>query len=54
VTIGRTNGLGGGNLPYFFKGMIDEIRISNVAYGPDWIKLCYMNQKAQDALVVFK
>jgi hypothetical protein len=54
VTIGKTNGLGGGNLPYFFKGMIDEIRISNVANSADWIKLCYMNQKAQDALVVFK
>ncbi len=34
-----------------FLGMIDEVRISNVAYDGDWIKLCYMNQKAQDALV---
>jgi hypothetical protein len=37
-----------------FLGMIDEVRISNVAQGADWIKLCYMNQKQQDALVVFK
>ena len=34
-----------------FLGKIDEVRISNVAYGADWIKLCYMNQKEQDALV---
>lgn len=34
-----------------FRGMIDEVRIANEAYGPDWIKLCYMNQKEQDALV---
>jgi hypothetical protein len=34
-----------------FHGKIDEVRISNVAHGPDWIKLCYMNQKEPDALV---
>lgn len=34
-----------------FLGKIDEVRISNVAYGADWIKLCYMNQKEPDALV---
>jgi hypothetical protein len=38
----------------FFKGMIDEVRITSVAPGGDWIKLCYMNQKAGDALVVYK
>jgi Concanavalin A-like lectin/glucanases superfamily len=36
---------------YFFSGMIDEVRISSVALTPDWIKLCYMNQKDNDALV---
>ena len=42
----------GGNDPdRYFNGAIDEVRISSVAYGADWIKLCYMNQKAQDALV---
>jgi hypothetical protein len=35
----------------FFKGIIDEVRIQNVACGPDWARLCYMNQKADDALV---
>ena len=39
----------GGRCP--FLGKIDEVRISNVACGSDWIKLCYMNQKEQDALV---
>jgi hypothetical protein len=34
-----------------FLGKIDEVRISNAAYGADWIKLCYMNQKEPDALV---
>lgn len=38
----------------YFKGRIDEVRVSNDVPGPDWIKLCYMNQKANDALVVFK
>jgi hypothetical protein len=35
---------------YFF-GAIDEVRIAGVANGADWITLCYMNQKEQDALV---
>jgi hypothetical protein len=34
-----------------FLGKIDEVRISNVESSADWIKLCYMNQKGQDALV---
>jgi hypothetical protein len=37
-----------------FLGKIDEVRISNLACNADWIKLCYMNQKQQDALVVIK
>ena len=53
VTIGRNASLTFGPL-YFFKGKIDEARIENRACSPDWIKLCYMNQKASDALVVFK
>jgi hypothetical protein len=38
-----------GKCPFF--GKIDEVRISSVALGADWIKLCYMNQKEQDALI---
>jgi len=34
-----------------FLGKIDEVRISNVNYSADWIRLCYMNQKTSDALV---
>jgi hypothetical protein len=45
-------------LPYpqgwsYFKGKIDEVRVSNKVPGDNWVRLCYMNQKADDALVVF-
>ncbi len=40
--------------PRFFAGAIDEVRVMNTVAGANWVKLCYMNQKAQDALVVFK
>jgi hypothetical protein len=39
---------------YFFNGLIDEVRVSSTAPSADWNKLCYMNQKQADALVVFK
>jgi hypothetical protein len=35
----------------YFAGLIDEVRILSVASGAGWIKLCYMNQKGQNALV---
>jgi hypothetical protein len=38
----------------FWKGMLDEVRISNVARSANWIKLSYMNQKADDALIETK
>jgi Concanavalin A-like lectin/glucanases superfamily/Domain of unknown function (DUF2341) len=53
VTIGRSAKTPPGD-PCFFKGKIDEVRIENRAIGADWIKLCYMNQKTVDALVMFK
>jgi hypothetical protein len=37
----------------YFRGNIDEIRLSNRAYSSDWIKLCYMNQQIEDRLVVY-
>lgn len=37
-----------------FRGAIDEVRISGVARSADWIKLCYMNQKVQDRLLLYK
>ena len=51
-TIGQIGFAKGGD--YYCKGTIDEARIENTARSADWIKLCYMNQKAVDALVVFK
>ena len=37
----------------YFKGALDEVSVSNVSRSPDWIKLCYMNQRADDKLVIF-
>ncbi len=41
-------------LDSYFKGQMDEVRVSNCAYAPGYAKLCYMNQKKPDALVQFK
>jgi hypothetical protein len=38
---------------WFFKGSIDEVRISSKSLSPEWIKACYMNQKGADMLVAF-
>jgi len=38
----------------FFAGMIDEVRVMNKTMNADWVKLCFMNQKSNDALVVFQ
>ena len=35
----------------FFKGKIDEVRISGQARSRDWIRLSYMNQRSNDRLV---
>ena len=45
---------GNKELNWCFKGIIDEVRVSRIANSNDWSKLCYMNQKANDALVIFK
>jgi hypothetical protein len=34
-----------------FNGTIDEVTVSYTVRSADWIKLCYMNQKTQDALL---
>lgn len=46
-------------IPYYqgwsyFKGRVDEVRVSSRALTADWIRLCYMNQKSDDALIVFE
>jgi len=38
----------------YFNGKIDEVRVSGRARSQGWIKLCYENQSAADALVQFK
>jgi hypothetical protein len=38
----------------FLKGSIDEARIISAAQSPDWLRLCYMNQRSDDRLIVFK
>jgi len=42
---------GNGNILYNFTGQIDEVRVNNKSLSANWIKLCFMNQKEQDALV---
>lgn len=39
---------------YNNRGLIDEVRVCGVARSADWIKLCYMNQRTDDKLIVFK
>jgi hypothetical protein len=53
LMIGRTNGALMPGFPYYFHGILDEIRINSRALSADWITLCYMNQKQQDALIVW-
>jgi hypothetical protein len=45
---------GNKELNWFFNGIIDEVRVSRIANSNDWSKLCFMNQKTNDALVIFK
>jgi hypothetical protein len=37
----------------YFDGKVDEVRVASAVPSADWIKLCYMNQRADDKLVVF-
>ena len=51
--IGRNRNPANDTTGFFFKGIIDEVRVTSVAPSAEWIKLCYMNQKADDRLLVF-
>ncbi|HAJ79159.1 MAG TPA: hypothetical protein DCO75_05255 [Fibrobacteres bacterium] len=42
---------GNGKSFFNFIGMLDEVRVNNKPVNQDWIRLCYMNQKSQDALI---
>jgi hypothetical protein len=48
VTLGQATGHS------FVNGIMDEIRIEGTARSADWIRLCYMNQRMDDKLIVFK
>jgi hypothetical protein len=52
VEIGRRL-LPDGSDGQYFKGTIDEVRICTVARSSSWIKLNYMNQRADNVLVQF-
>jgi autotransporter-associated beta strand protein len=38
----------------FFHGDIDELRVDNNMLSPDWVKLCYENQKKSQSLVNYE
>jgi hypothetical protein len=41
--------------PRYLNGSIDEVRVLHAVESADWVRLCFMNQKATgDALVIFK
>jgi hypothetical protein len=37
-----------------FRGGIDEVRIISRSQSADWIRICYMNQRSDDRLVMFR
>ncbi|HEX2959794.1 MAG TPA: DUF2341 domain-containing protein [Chitinispirillaceae bacterium] len=38
----------------YWNGMLDEVCLMSVSLSPDWIKLCYMNQRMDNKLVIIK
>jgi hypothetical protein len=38
----------------YFKGKIDEVRILSKVPSQDWVRLCYMNQRTDNKLVMYK
>jgi len=47
-------GIHGNSKPYFnLVGQVDEVRVNNIAVTSEWIKLCFMNQKSQNSLVIW-
>jgi hypothetical protein len=45
---------GNGKTNFNFFGSIDEVRVYRAPVSADFIKLCYMNQKGDDRLVLFE
>jgi hypothetical protein len=52
VTVGSS--FSQGKAGEFWLGIIDEVRISDVARSADWIKLVFMNQRNPDVLIQYK
>lgn len=38
----------------YFRGSMDEVRLISAGKSSDWVLLCYMNQRFDDRLVVFR
>jgi hypothetical protein len=38
----------------YWNGMLDEVCLMSVALSPDWIKLCYMNQRMDNKFIIIK
>ena len=45
---------GNGRTDFDFIGKIDEVHVDKIVRSADWVKLCYMNQRADDKLVEFR
>ncbi|NLD93311.1 MAG: DUF2341 domain-containing protein [Fibrobacter sp.] len=45
---------GNGKTIFNFVGHLDEVRVQNAVMSDDWVRLCYENQKASDALIQFR
>jgi hypothetical protein len=37
-----------------WNGSLDECSISSIARSADWVRLCFMNQRTDDRLLVFR
>jgi hypothetical protein len=38
----------------YYSGLLDEVQMHKVARSPEWIRLCYENQKPDQKLVAFE
>jgi hypothetical protein len=39
---------------YQWKGSLDECTVAYTTRSPDWVRLCYMNQRTNDRLIQFR
>jgi hypothetical protein len=50
LQIGRNHWSGG---TQYLNGILDEVQICNITASPDWVRLCYENQKASQTLITY-